>query len=238
MTTLGDLLGTLHRAGASGTLELAEDSGRAHRIYLARGFVVAVEIDGAAPTLAEILRSERCVSDELLRRSLLRAMSSQRLHGDVLVHEFRIDKSVVDAALRRQLSSRLERLERLGDARVLFRVALRPPRNAMTDAPLPASQFLKGRKRRRDGETPSPSRARGAHEGHEPQGREPPGGPHAAFRVLGVSPGADPSEIRSAYRRLARAYHPDLHPAASADERRALSARFQAVTEAYRALVA
>jgi hypothetical protein len=29
-----------------------------------------------------------------------------------------------------------------------------------------------------------------------------------------------------------------LHPAASEDERRALSARFQAVTEAYRALVA
>jgi DnaJ-domain-containing protein 1 len=221
MTTLGDLLGTLHRAGASGTLELAEDSGRTHRVYLSSGFVVAVEIDGAAPTLAEILKSERRVDDDLLRRSLLRAMSSQRLHGDVLVRDFRIDEGVVDEALRRQLGSRLERLEHLADARVLFRVAVRVPRNAITERPLQASQFLAGKRRAR-----------------EPRSPEAAAGRHAAHRILGVSAEADPSEIRSAYRKLARAFHPDLHPAASEDERRALSARFQAVTEAYRALVA
>jgi DnaJ-domain-containing protein 1 len=242
MTTLGDLLGTLHRAGASGTLELAEDTGRAHRVYLALGFVVAVEIDGAAPTLAEILRSDRRVADDLLRRSLLRAMSSQRLHGDVLVHDFRIDKSVVDEALRRQLCSRLERLERLTDARVLFRVAVRAPKNAMTDSPLPASQFLTGKRRARDaaGRTPSPGRARSPRSNEPSRHRtfEPASGRHSALRVLGVSLEADSTEIRSAYRRLARAFHPDLHPSASDDERRALTARFQAVTEAYRALVA
>jgi curved DNA-binding protein CbpA len=31
-------------------------------------------------------------------------------------------------------------------------------------------------------------------------------------RLLGVKPNATPHEIRAAYRRLARAYHPDIHP--------------------------
>jgi DnaJ-domain-containing protein 1 len=228
MTTLGDLLGMLHRAEASGTLELTVDTGRAHRVHLSRGFVVAVEIDGAAPTLAEILRTEHRVSDELLRRSFLRAVTSQRLHGDVLVHEFRIDKRVVDEAIRRQLSTRLEHLETLVDARIVFRVAIRPPRSAILESPLAPSQFLRGRKRARD---------RGNAK-HDVKPAETHGGRHSALRVLGVSREADPSEIRHAYRRLARTFHPDLHPSASEDERRVLAAHFQAVTEAYRALVA
>ena len=84
-TTLGDLLGSLHRAAVTGTLELAEDRGRLHRIYLSHGLVASVELDGSAPSLAEILRLERAADDEVLRRSLLRAMASQRLHGEVLV---------------------------------------------------------------------------------------------------------------------------------------------------------
>src|ERR1700722_13781873 len=225
MTTLGDLLGMLHRAGASGTLELTADTGRAHRVHLSRGFVVAVEIEGSAPTLAEILRAEHRVNDDVLRRSLLRAMSSQRLHGNVLVDEFRVDKSVVDDAVRHQLRSRLERLDALPDARIIFRVAVRPPRSAILDLPLPPAQFLAGKRRARDaaGRSPPPSRAR------EARHAEPLGGRRSALRILGVSPEADASEIRHAYRRLARAYHPDLHPCASEDERRALSVRFQAV---------
>ena len=44
--------------------------------------------------------------------------------------------------------------------------------------------------------------------------------------------------IKPAYRRLARDYHPDLHPKASDDERRALAQRFVEVTAAYQTLVA
>jgi curved DNA-binding protein CbpA len=44
--------------------------------------------------------------------------------------------------------------------------------------------------------------------------------------------------IKRAYRRLARAVHPDLHPEATLEERRALAARFSEITEAYRTLVA
>ena len=60
----------------------------------------------------------------------------------------------------------------------------------------------------------------------------------AAMFLLGVEASADEGEIKRAYRRLARLYHPDLHPAATDGERRTLAERFTAVTEAYRTLVA
>jgi len=55
----------------------------------------------------------------------------------------------------------------------------------------------------------------------------------AACRVLGVDDARDAEAVKRAYRRLARALHPDLHPHADADERRALELRFAAATEAY-----
>jgi DnaJ-domain-containing protein 1 len=53
LSTLGDLLGTLHRAGISGTLALRElqgvTAGRCHRIHLRRGLIVSVEAVGSPP---------------------------------------------------------------------------------------------------------------------------------------------------------------------------------------------
>src|SRR5260370_3207428 len=106
-TTLGDLLGTLHRAGATGTLELAEDRGRLHRVHLSGGLIVAVEYDGASATLAEILRSEARIDGETLRRSLLRAVASKRLHVEALVCDFRQAARTIHAALPRQMTARL-----------------------------------------------------------------------------------------------------------------------------------
>lgn len=234
-TTLGDLLGALHRARVNGTLELTEDRGRTHRVHLARGLVAAVELDAASPSLAEILRSDKAADEDLLRRSLLRAMASQRLHGEVLVDDFRLSPEVVGNALRRQVLARLAVIDQLPDARVSFRVAVRVPRGALTgrvsatsncaawDPPLAPQEFLHGRRRLRERAFPTPP---------------PESHASSSWRVLGLAPGAQVDEIKRAYRRLARAVHPDLHPGASDEERRALQARFVEITDAYRALVA
>jgi len=217
-TTLGDLLGALHRASATGTLELTEDRGRSHRIHVARGLVVAVELDGASASLAEILRSDGAVGEDVLRRSLLRSMSSRRLHGEVLVEEFRLSPSVIGSALRRQVLARLAALERLTDARLAFRVAIRPPRGTMHDAPLEPREFLHGRRRTRE---------RGS-------SRPAPVDPTTPWAILGVPPGADIADVNRAYRQLARTIHPDVHPHATDSERRVLQTRFTEITVAYR----
>jgi hypothetical protein len=231
-TTLGDLLGVLYRAGATGTLELVEDRGRTHRVHLSAGRVVAVELDGTTTPLADILRRERVVDDDVLKRSLLRAMAAGRLHGEVLVSEFHLAPEVVGRAVRRQLLSRLSALEALADARVAFRVTVRPPREAVSDAPLEPLEFLRGRKRARDREsssTPFPP---------PPSPPPVPAPVTRAWSILGLPPGTSPDEIKRTYRRLARSFHPDLHPHASDRERRALELRFAEITDAFRELVA
>ncbi len=247
-TTLGDLLGTLHRARATGTLELAEFHGRTHRVHLSRGLVVAVELDGPVPSLAEELRREGAVEDDVLKRSLLRAIASRRLHGEVLVRDFKLSPALIDTALRRQLLTRLGVIERLSDAQLLFRVTVRPPRGALLDDPLRPPEFLSGRRRTRDrlaGASSAASARAGtsppsAGRRHVPRAEIPAVDPRqlAALRVLGVPLGSDALAIKRAYRQLARNYHPDLHPLASDDERRALAARFVEVTAAYQTLLA
>ncbi|NZA25935.1 DnaJ domain-containing protein [Luteimonas sp. SJ-92] len=50
------------------------------------------------------------------------------------------------------------------------------------------------------------------------------------YDTLGVEPGAGDAELKTAYRRLARKYHPDVSKEAGAEE------RFKAINEAYEAL--
>jgi len=81
-----------------------------------------------------------------------------------------------------------------------------------------------------------------------PRGTEAPGGfvvdtnatvdrVRRARRVLGVEADADLDSVKRAYRRLARAFHPDLHPDLDVDARRLLERRFAEVNAAYQALL-
>jgi hypothetical protein len=55
----------------------------------------------------------------------------------------------------------------------------------------------------------------------------------AAMQLLGIDAAADRDAIKRAYRRLARAVHPDLQPGADPAQRRALERRFAELTAAY-----
>jgi hypothetical protein len=61
--------------------------------------------------------------------------------------------------------------------------------------------------------------------------------PHThARRLLGVDELADTTAIKRAYRRLARALHPDLRPELDEPRRRDLERRFADITAAYELL--
>ncbi len=60
---------------------------------------------------------------------------------------------------------------------------------------------------------------------------------HAALRTLGLSEPSDRDTVKRAYRRLARALHPDLQPGVPAARRRELEARLREVTAAAEALL-
>ena len=59
----------------------------------------------------------------------------------------------------------------------------------------------------------------------------------SAYALLELGDGASAEEVKRAYRRLARALHPDVHPNATPAELRELEHRFAAVSAAYRRLV-
>ena len=52
------------------------------------------------------------------------------------------------------------------------------------------------------------------------------------YEVLGVDKSASPDEIKKAYRKLAKQYHPDLNP----DDKEGAEAKFKEATEAYEVL--
>lgn len=59
----------------------------------------------------------------------------------------------------------------------------------------------------------------------------------AALRLLGIEESSDLETVKRAYRRLARALHPDLQPEADAQRKRMLERRFAEVTAAYEVLL-
>src|SRR5829696_6342427 len=52
------------------------------------------------------------------------------------------------------------------------------------------------------------------------------------YSLLGLAPGATPADIKRAYRRLSRRYHPDINPGDKAAE-----SLYQRISQAYETLV-
>lgn len=231
-TTLGDVLGALHRARAHGVLELVETSGpsagRKHRIHLTAGQVASVDASSSDVPLGELLRRRGLLDASGHRKLVLRlAQHPGRRAGDLLVEERLIAPDVLGAVLRHQLRARLDALFRLPDATVSFHVARTP---VATADPLPVREYLAGRPRARDrAEAPARPSTAPAPRREGPRER--------ALSTLGLPDSAGRDDVTRAFRRLARDAHPDRFPQASDAERRALVARFAAITAAYHALV-
>jgi curved DNA-binding protein CbpA len=54
------------------------------------------------------------------------------------------------------------------------------------------------------------------------------------YEILGIPPDAEPEEIRAAFRRLARRYHPDAGTGSSAEKFREISEAYETLGDANR----
>lgn len=200
--TLGDLLGRLLRARLDGALVL-DDGGRAGRIHLRRGEVVAVEADG--PTLGALAVDERLLTPTELCDALARDPTERRI-GQKLVLAGLLRTWERDALLIAQRSARLESLFRLEDAELLWSPPCPFPAGAAELPPMSPTRVLSGRPRRR---------ARGA---------EADGTRRAALASLGLHAEASRAEVRARYRSLVLALHPDRGASREGRLREVLSA--------------
>jgi hypothetical protein len=239
LTTLGDVLGALHRSGASGVLELTEDRGVTHRVYWASGMITRVDTDLFRERLGDLLAGQGFLGARALARLARRLLEAPRQRaGEILVEEGFVSTELVSAGLRRQLRQRLDALFGLRDAQLAFRV---PRPYEQQRSPLSPGEFLHGRPRARPRvraaaghDRPSASQASAGSSASSP--RTPHGSRTRAYVTLGLLPGADRATIQQAFRRLARNLHPDRFPNADASERARLLSRFAELSAAYHSL--
>lgn len=226
-TTLGDLLASLHRAGATGVLELIEPHAR-HAIHLRRGYVQAVESDSVATRLGDVATRVLGIPRSIVERARWLAHARGLRIGQALVCERVISPGDLDELLTLQRRERLERLYSLTDAEIRFRVARPLPAGASEQPPLHPRDVYHGRPRyrRRDNTTAS-MRSDGCQDERS-----------RLLAVLGLTSGASHHEIRAAYKRLVLALHPDRSSGLSERERAAQVQRLVEVVQAYRALQA
>lgn len=241
LSTLGDMLGTLHRAGASGVLELIESegstAGRVHRVYLDGGLIDGVESRLNTPKLGEILLREGLIGLEGIRLLLRRLIEQPgKKAGEILLDERLVDSSLLEASLRAQLKARLDALFKLRDAHVRFHVR-RPPR-ARRASLLTPRDFLHGRPRARAARAYD-ARAREAKAREASSSFAPSfdGQRRSAYVVLGLQPGASAEAVRQAFRKLAALHHPDRHPGATPAQKAILAQRFSQISAAYHCLM-
>jgi DnaJ-like protein len=116
--------------------------------------------------------------------------------------------------------AQLEALFALRHARLSFSAMERSRRRC---SPLAPRDFLHGRPRARDRQTPAP--------------RSPLASARLeALLTLGLTEGSSFVDVRAAFKRLARRYHPDLHPSADAATKATLGQQFARIAHAYQTL--
>jgi hypothetical protein len=236
LTTLGDVLGVIHRAGASGVLELIDERGRTHRVFWSGGMITQVDTELFRERLGDLLARQGSLGARALARLARRLLEApQQRAGEILIEEGFVSSDLVNAGLRRQLHQKLDALFQLPDAQLAFRVP-RPHEQHRT--PLSPGEFLHGRPRAR----PRPRYAAAQARASNGQGssssspRVPPASRTRAYATLGLLPGADRAAIQQAFRRLALNLHPDRFPNAEPTERARLLSRFAELSAAYHAL--
>jgi hypothetical protein len=126
--------------------------------------------------------------------------------------------------------AQLEALFALRHVRLTFSAMERSRRAC---SPLAPRDFLHGRPRARDRQS-APPRARA---GPSPSARTPVSSPRLeALLTLGLAEGSSLVDVRAAFKRLARRFHPDLHPTADAATKASLGQQFARVALAYQTL--
>jgi hypothetical protein len=239
LTTLGDVLGVLHRSQASGVLELVDDRGTPHRVFWTTGMITQIETDLYRQRLGDVLAGQGFLGARALARLARRLLEAPRRRaGEILIEEGFASGDLVSAGLRRQLRHKLDALFQLKDAQLAFRI---PRPHEAHRAPLSPGEFLHGRPRART-RAKAPENARPRSEPSSGSYRSsatqpaPAGARSRAYATLGLLPGADRATIQQAFRRLALRLHPDRYPNADASERQRLLSRFAELSAAYHAL--
>lgn len=208
-TTLGDVLGNLHRSGASGLLEIQAIDGSSARILVLNGSPVMV-LGEDEERLGGLLGSAR-----IEEAAQLQSEGDPRLFGEIL-EDLGADKQAVEAALRQQTKVRLEALFALRDGTIRFRTAIleseklrRWFRAGPRGTRMTPREFLEGRPR---------ARVRATEEGSAPNSGEIEHERRRALSSLGLTSDADLLAIKTAFRKAVAALHPDH---ASSDAERA-----------------
>jgi len=215
-STLGDLLGRLHRGGVNGRLDLIADVGSASAsLHFERG--VVVRVDGGGPRLGERIATSW---DE--RRRIDAALAAAGREGDLagaaLARGGLATPARVRDALEAQGRERIERLFTLRRADLRFRVAA--PVSRGVEVALGPVAFLHGRPRAIPRFAQSPSAVK-----CDPL--------RDAFDALGLAASPLPSRdvVRRAFRLRATSLHPDR--ARDPDARVALARAFTELAAAY-----